>query len=285
MASIIRFTLGLVLSYLLVLAWLWNHTEQDPDNLKRDTLSNSQEYAKTQARLTQSQAKLQNGYLISDYDNEKFHSKDLAHAISLIPNGQAGTNYLWQDRAGNAFAYAAMGIDRNHYFANSYLVGYEPYKTNKIWQPLVTLALRKTYQFDHDQHGPTWRDVWQNSRQAYFYSHGDCEDHAILLADWLISMNYDARVAIGRVPSGGHAWVILFHDGKEYLLESTSKRRPRSIGDFKLAKYAPDYQPEFLFNRQHFWVNTGTKLTTSYSDSKWKKTAMFIANKQKRDRS
>lgn len=273
MASLVRVTLLSVLGYLLAVIWLWNKAEQE-----QVTLAKSATLERTFERLKSEQSELQHGYVSSHHDQELFHSKDLAAAILHIPLHERGGNYLWQDRAGMPFAYAAMGIDRNHYFANSYLIGYEPYKTNKVWQPLVTLALRKTYQFDHDQHGPRWKDVWQNSQQAYFYSHGDCEDHAILLADWLISMGYDARVAIGRVPSGGHAWVILFHEGKEYLLESTSKRRPRSIGDFKLAKYAPEYQAEYLFNRTHFWVNTNAKRSTSYSGPEWRNTARFFVS-------
>lgn len=274
MANLIRLSLLLILGYLFTVIWLWGRVQSEQGTQAKEEAAKQQ-----RNNLLAVQPLLQHGYLSSTVNNEKFHSKDLPKAISHIPGNESGSNYVWQDRDGDAFAYAAMGLDRQHYFANSYLIGYQPYKTDKLWQPLVTLALRKTYQFDHDQHGSAIQDVWQNSRQAYLYSHGDCEDHAILLADWLISMGYDARVVIGRVPSGGHAWVILFHDGKEYLLESTSKRRPRSIGDFTLAKYAPDYQPEFLFNREQFWVNTGPSLTTRYSGKQWKETSRFYADK------
>lgn len=277
MLKIVRLTLVVTLVYLFTVAWLWHKTDQDSLSNRISELSPQAKQTRI-FELERTQKQMQAGYQKSVLDNETFHSKHLPLAISYISANQQHNSYVWQDRAGNPFAYAALGVDKNHYFANSFLVGYEPYKTDKVWQPLVTLALKKTYQFDHKQHGPAWQDVWQNSQQAYFYSHGDCEDHAILLADWLISMGYDARVAIGKVPSGGHAWVILFYQGKEYLLEATNKRRPRSLSDFTLAKYAPDYQPYFMFNRSSFWVNIGSQLTTRYSGENWKITSTFIAS-------
>jgi len=271
MLSLVRYTLLLVLIYFGTTAYFWYQSEN-----QRIALERAEKVEKELHFLKQSQQTIQSGQITSHLNKESFHSKDLDQAISYIEGNDKASNFIWQDMAGTAFAYAAKGVDKNYYFANSYLIGFQPYKTDKVWQPLVTLALKKTYQFDHEQYGQKWQDIWQNSHQAYLYSHGDCEDHAILLADWLIEMNYDARVALGRVPSGGHAWVILFHDGKEYLLEATDKRRPRSLGDFKLAKYAPEYQPEFQFNRTKFWTNTGSKLTTLYSGSNWVEASSYI---------
>ena len=68
------------------------------------------------------------------------------------------------------------------------------------------------------------REIWQNSRQAYLHTRGDCEDHAIILADWLIALGHDARVVLGNHRGGGHAWVVLFQDGREMILEATSKK-------------------------------------------------------------
>ena len=271
MLSLVRYTLLLVLIYFGTTAYFWYQSEN-----QRIALERAEKVEKELHFLKQSQQTIQSGQITSHLNKESFHSKDLDQAISYIEGNDKASNFIWQDMAGTAFAYAAKGVDKNYYFANSYLIGFQPYKTDKVWQPLVTLALKKTYQFDHEQYGQKWQDIWQNSHQAYLYSHGDCEDHAILLADWLIEMNYDARVALGRVPSGGHAWVILFHDGKEYLLEATDKRRPRSLGDFKLAKYAPEYQPEFQFNRTKFWTNTGSKLTTLYSGSNWVEASSYL---------
>jgi len=271
MLSLVRYTLLLVLIYFGTTAYFWYQSEN-----QRIALERAEKVEKELHFLKQSQQTIQSGQITSHLNKESFHSKDLDQAISYIEGNDKASNFIWQDMAGTAFAYAAKGVDKNYYFANSYLIGFQPYETDKVWQPLVTLALKKTYQFDHEQYGQKWQDIWQNSHQAYLYSHGDCEDHAILLADWLIEMGYDARVALGRVPSGGHAWVILFHDGKEYLLEATDKRRPRSLGDFKLAKYAPEYQPEFQFNRTQFWTNTGSKLTTLYSGSNWVEASSYL---------
>ena len=112
-------------------------------------------------------------------------------------------------------------------------------------------------------------DVWQNSRQAYYFTRGDCEDHAIILADWLISMGLDARVVIGKVDGGGHAWVVLLVDGKEYLLEATDKRKIRSLNNFQLARLVRGYSPEYQFNRKQFWFNAGRQLTTKYTGDHW----------------
>ncbi len=265
MLSTLRVLLVILLGYFALIGWLWNRAEH------------SEGFSRASDSLPRTQASLQTGFVKSSFNSERFYSTDLAEAVSYIPGNVRGGSYIWQDQNGHAFAYAATGLDKNLYFANSYLVGFVPYQTDKVWQPLVTLALRKTYQFDHEQHGAKWHDLWQNSEQAFYYSHGDCEDHAILMADWLISMGYDARVAIGQVPSGGHAWVILFYDEKEYLIEATTKRRPRSLSDFTLAKYAAEYRPRYLFNRENFWVNIGSDLTTRYSGENWRLTASYHA--------
>jgi hypothetical protein len=173
----------------------------------------------------------------------------------------------------------ALGIDTRHHFVNSYLVGYEPFETDRIWVPLYTLVLRKHYEFDHIQYSGL-DDVWQNSKQAYYYTRGDCEDHAIILADWLISMGIDARVVIGTHKKTGHAWVIFFADGKEYLLEPTSKRKTRTTGAIPPASLMVDYHPACQFNRDRFWVNTGSLFTTRYSGPNWKMKSRFAAENQ-----
>ena len=82
---------------------------------------------------------------------------------------------------------------------------------------LYTVARRKRYQYDHITY-PGRSEVWQSSQQAFYSAVGDCEDHAILLADWLIGLGYDARVAVGDYDGAGHAWVVLFAEGQEFLL-------------------------------------------------------------------
>ena len=172
------------------------------------------------------------------------------------------------------FSASATGTDLKHHIVNSYLVGYSPFNTNNTWIPWQTLAKRKTYQTDH----LTYKgrpDVWQTSKQAYRLTRGDCEDHAIALADWLISMGNDARVVVGTYKGGGHAWVVLLKEGKEFILEATQKSGLQTMIRFPLAKQMPGYRPSYMFNRKYFWKNTGSRATSNYSSSKWIKKSRF----------
>ena len=205
----------------------------------------------------------------------QFSTTQLQNKIASMPANRQHFFYTWSADNNEEFTGSASGIDLQSYFVNSFLIGYKPFDTTTVWQPLATLALRKRYTLDNKLYGPQFSDIWQNSRQAYAYTRGDCEDHAIVLADWLIAMGYDARVVIGKYNTGGHAWVILFVGGKEYILEATSKGRSRSINDFIFARLATEYRPAYQFNRDDFWVNTGSTFTTRYSGDKWQKRSTF----------
>jgi hypothetical protein len=165
-------------------------------------------------------------------------------------------------------AASAQGMDHYHHFVNSYLVGYQPFETTDLWVPLYTLALKKKYQYDYLQYSGL-ADVWQNSIQGYYYPRGDCEDHAIVLADWLIEMGLQARVVVGDYKGNGHAWVVLFHEGQTFLLEATSKRKLKNLKYYPLAALAKDYHPKYQFDRSNFWVNTGSRFTTHYAGQRW----------------
>ncbi len=203
-----------------------------------------------------------------------FTINDLYHIIKREGLSQ-DLIYFWNWGGVQHATASAMGIDRRHHFANSYLVGYAPFESQHVWVPLYTLAMRKRYEYDRIQYSGL-QDVWQNSRQAFFYTRGDCEDHAIILADWLISMGVDARVVVGDHREQGHAWVVFFDNGKAYLLEATSKRRVRRMGAIPLASMMPAYHPTHMFNREKFWVNTGTRFTTRYSGPQWKLKSRFV---------
>lgn len=165
----------------------------------------------------------------------------------------------------------ALGTDFKHHVANAYLIGFSPFETEKLWVPMQTLASRLKYKTDKKQF-KGMVDVWQTSKQAYYWLRGDCEDHAVLLADWLIEMGYDARVVLGNYKKDGHAWVVLFYGQKTYIIEATNKKNRRS---YPLANKRPNYKPAFMFNRDFFWKNTGTVLTTVYDDRKWEKVSSF----------
>lgn len=172
------------------------------------------------------------------------------------------------------YTMSAPGIDKSHYLVNSYLEGYQPFVVDNVALPLYILAQRKSYMLDEDQYFGL-QEIWQTSRQAFFYPRGDCEDHALLLADWLIAMGEDARVVLGDMKGGGHAWVVLFRNGEEFLLEATSKRGVGRNRPYPLARLHPDYHPQYMFNRHYFWVNSGTKYTTRYSGPQWQKRSRY----------
>ena len=178
------------------------------------------------------------------------------------------------DKKKQAYTISAQSITGKRYLAHVYLEGYAPFKTKNPLIPLYMISSRKTYQKDRKQYFGR-NDVWQSSRQAYLNPTGDCEDHAVLLADWLIEMKYDARVVIGDVRGNGHAWVIWLHKGKTYLLEATKKFKKSAPKRYPLASLLPGYHPQYMFNRSDFWTNTGSKFTTNYTSQRWVKKSRY----------
>ena len=208
-------------------------------------------------------------------------TEEMIHArLRKVKADRRDNFYTWKWRNRLEITASAMGLDRRHHFANSYLVGFQPFDTDEIWIPLYTLATRKTYQYDHLQYSGL-ADVWQNSSQAHYYRRGDCEDHSIALADWLICLGKDARVVLGHFKGNGHAWVVLIHGDQEYLLEATGKKRLKSIQNYPLAKLMKGYQPKFQFNRNEFWVNKGSTLTTRYRGKHWEMRSRFFKSIQR----
>ena len=164
---------------------------------------------------------------------------------------------------------SAPSITGEHRLVNSYLEGYYPFSVDNPVTPLFVLAKRKQYQLDADQYKGR-EEVWQTSREAFSFSRGDCEDHALILADWLIAIGEDARVVLGDYKGGGHAWVVLFKEGKEFLLEATKKAGVARNRPYPLASLHSDYHPQLMFNRSEFWENRGSKYTTRYSGNSWR---------------
>lgn len=92
-------------------------------------------------------------------------------------------------------------------------------------------------------------DLWQMAHETQRLQRGDCEDSSIFLADWLISRGFQARVALGRYGDiGGHAWVVVRLDDRDYLLEST-EGRPDPLNPPFVSKLGSRYLPEILFDR------------------------------------
>lgn len=99
---------------------------------------------------------------------------------------------------------------------------------------------------------------------------GDCEDHAILLAELLRSMNYDAilleyptHMALGVADTGNMYGSYYTHNGKKYYYVETTPSG-RVIGDipekFKRPAYTYDLVPVPLlgWERYHWPAFTGT---------------------------
>ncbi len=207
------------------------------------------------------------------YQLKQWLSTEAVQGMLQASANSSGTVFYSMDTV-KEFTASAPGIDLRHHIVSSYLVGYVPFETKNIWVPWLTLSRRKMYQTDKITYKGR-KDVWQNSKQAYTLPRGDCEDHALSLADWLISMGQDARVVLGTYKGTGHAWVILFREGKEYLLEATQKTGFNQMKSLPLASYYPDYRPMYMFNRKCFWKNYGSSLTTRYNSSDWKKKSIY----------
>lgn len=204
-------------------------------------------------------------------NGRQMHEGHVADALALgNRKGTQWSSFAWLFER-EVVTTVAPGFDLRHHFANAFLVGYVPYRDVAPWVPLAALARSKAYAFDHDQF-PGRMEIWQTSREAFYYPTGDCEDHAIALADWLIGLGHDARVVIGRMKGEGHAWVVLHDGGRTYLLEATNKRPGQAL---PLASRLPEYQPEAMFNRDTYWVNAGSVLTTDYRGPHWQPRSAF----------
>lgn len=179
---------------------------------------------------------------------------------------------MFQLRVNGSYVLAAFGKDGKYHFPNSFIIGFRPFEISSPIEAWKALDQRVVYVKDTD--GNKELDLWFTSAETFENLRGDCEDKALLLADWLISSGYDARVAIGTYKGEGHAWVVLKAGGEWYLLEAT--RAPE--GDrLQLAKEFKDYKPEFMFNNKYIWQNMNN--SNDYEENHWEETMIFRANK------
>lgn len=213
-------------------------------------------------------------------DGTRIDEAQIARELQRAGQDTTWASFTWLYRGGTV-ATIAPGLDRRHHFAQSFLVGHVPYADVPVWVPLYALSRRKTYQFDHDLYDGA-PEIWQTSREAFHFDAGDCEDHAIALADWLIGLGHEARVVIGQVDGGGHAWVVLIDGDRTYLLEATDKQqRPEQA--LPLAETLPQYEPEAMFDREHYWVNTGSPRTSDYRGPQWRLVSRFARDETAAD--
>jgi hypothetical protein len=167
----------------------------------------------------------------------------------------------------------AKASNLRYYYANGYFLGFVPFEVSNVYNAMNFVSQRLRYQYDKDQFLGR-EEIWQTSKEAYTRMRGDCEDHAILLADWLSTLGFDARVATGTYKGLGHAWVVWFHEGKSYIIEATSKRKKRQ---FPYALMMPDYRAKYMFNKDAFWVREHFALRDDYQTG-WRRTSYFRAS-------
>ncbi|WP_440876959.1 hypothetical protein [Thalassotalea sp. PLHSN55] len=217
----------------------------------------------------------QNGKVVFANSEQELSEWQIQQSVADKKKQDQARPLLWGRN--NQVTMSAMGLDWKHHFASSFLVGIRPFAVENNWLPLYTLSKRKTYQLDNEQYGAL--DLWQNSAQAFVMLRGDCEDHAIALADWLISEGVDARVAVGLYKTNGHAWVVAKKNNKMYVLEATNKRSGKAWNHYPLASVSRHYHPQYMFNRDSFWVNTASSNTTDYLGAHWQKSSEFVRYK------
>ena len=135
----------------------------------------------------------------------------------------------------------------------------------EAWRQVLTQI---QYVKDETHYGRA--EVWQLAQQTYRLQRGDCEDTAILLADWLAATGHQARVVLGEQSGVGHAWVVLRTDSRHYILETTGgiavyRKRPL------LSATATGYLPRIQFDRTGIWYRTSDDWTPDYSShEQWK---------------
>ncbi|MDQ8181853.1 transglutaminase domain-containing protein [Pelagicoccus sp. SDUM812005] len=198
----------------------------------------------------------------------RIRERDIKNKPKNSPDIKQDKGYYFIDANQQKFAASKLGLDFKHHFQNCFLVGYKPFDVSEIWMPHEVLTMRLKYQLDEDNFAG-FQEVWLTSYEAFQRGRGDCEDHAIALADWLIEMGEDARVVTGTHKGGGHAWVVLIREKGTFLLESTDKKLRRLFSSYPLAKLAKDYVPETMFNREFYWINSKPEETSDYTGSHW----------------
>jgi hypothetical protein len=132
--------------------------------------------------------------------------------------------------------------------------------------------VRRNVRYVPDGQFHRFPEVWQLPGETYRWRRGDCEDSAILLADWLRALGHDAVVATGEAYGAAHAWVVLHHDDQSYILETTgSKGSNRRM--LPLAELMTGYNPtRFVFDDGEVRARRDKDWTADYgSPDKWYK--------------
>ncbi|MBL9116890.1 MAG: hypothetical protein JNJ83_17930 [Verrucomicrobiaceae bacterium] len=182
-----------------------------------------------------------------------------------------------------------------YHYVNDFLVGFEPparfrdglnrmEEMLQIWRGVFQTC---EYKSDSGSDKKLDRDAWQTGPETLNRGVGDCDDTSVLLADWLISRGFNARVALGEAMGEGHAWVVVQNDGHTYLLESTSEPPETADQIGTVSEFAGKYVPEILFDRDacYFWKNGKEPFDNNYFSQKWQRLAQGEAPMARRGQS
>lgn len=204
-----------------------------------------------------------------------FTSNELADFEPEKVQKRSGYVYYWYTKNGGEVA-STLGSDRHHHFVQGYLSLYKPFEADQLWIPHYVIAMRKRYEYDEAQYNG-FVEIWQNSMEAYANARGDCEDHSMILCDWLNALGYEARVVAGSYNTNGHAWVVLYLDGDAFILEATQKSNLGQHVHYPLAAILPEYLPEFMFDHDYYYTPI-TPGETSHDHNKWQRASRLTRN-------
>lgn len=126
----------------------------------------------------------------------------------------------------------------------AYLSGDLTVKCNSLGEIQVFLG-KCRYVRDTDQFGVG--DYWMRPQHFERARRGDCEDFALWTWRQLLAMGLEARLVVGRVGRGRHAWVTFSDSERHYIFEPTIRRR-RKLSRLELLIYEPDVSISFHEN-------------------------------------
>ncbi len=135
-----------------------------------------------------------------------------------------------------------------------------------IWQE----AVRRCHYVEDSPGDESPADFWQTPRQTLQKGTGDCEDSALLVTDWMLGNGIPARMALGTMAGGGHAWCIVRVDRTDFLLESTN-RNP-DLDNLPVVNPDDGYVPSALFDRDALYVRAQPSKPFDgdyWSEEKW----------------
>lgn len=122
--------------------------------------------------------------------------------------------------------------------------------------------------YELDLPGDRQGEAWKLPSETWRTAAGDCEDTSLLLADALISVGIEARVAVGwNVHIGQHAWCVARIGDRQWVLESTLQLRDGELPELRsVAEAAEEYQPEQLFDRERLYFREDGQIRAGCAD-------------------